>query len=191
MRFQSLVRLIAIGSITITGVMSLSINHDARSAQSGRGHRHTPSASTPITGVPLTYTVKSGDSFNAIARQFNLTPQRLQTLNTISDTNVICVGQVLIVGITDFTATPTPPRTSAPTSTANFTATPTATPWPTARPTVEQTATLQPSTTLPPKWTRHTNTSADPQLAQPANSTNAHVGRTAHVSIVWKTCPST
>jgi len=140
MRFQSLARLIAIGLIAAAGVMLLSINRDARSAEAQAAATATSqSASSPITGVPLTYTVKSGDSFNAIARQFNLMPQQLQALNAISNTNLIRVGQALIVAVSTFTPTPVPSQTSAPTATAIPAET--TTPLPIATPTVEPTVT--------------------------------------------------
>ncbi len=156
MRFQSLARLIAIGLIVAAGLILLSINLAARSAQAQAAATATPrSASPPIAGVPLTYTVKSGDSFNAIARQFNLTSQQLQTLNVISDTNLIYVGQVLIVAVSAFTPTPAPTQISAPTSTASSTDTPLPTETPTVKPTTAPThkpvLTDQPVTIPAPK----------------------------------------
>lgn len=99
----------------------------------------TPTATPGADGVPITYTVKSGDSFNVIARRFNLTPAQLQQLNRVTDVNRISVGQVLIVGLETFTPTPPPTvtrtPTPAPTATATATAEPTATPAPTFTPT--------------------------------------------------------
>lgn len=150
-------RLIAISALSALGWWMFagwshgSIDDAARSAQAQAAATATPrSASTPIAGVPTTYTVKSGDSFNAIARQFNLTPQQLQALNAITNTGVIRVGQVLIVAVSTFTPTPPPTNTPAPTATPVPTETPTSAP--TATPTVEPTVvpTSTPVATEPP-----------------------------------------
>lgn len=132
MRFQSLGRVIANGLIAVTGLMLLSINLNARSAPA-QATATPPLTSTPITGVPITYTVKSGDSFNTIARQFNLTHQQLQALNTISNPSLLRVGQVLIVAVSTFTPTPAPTETSTPTPTLKPTVTPTRKPVPAPR----------------------------------------------------------
>lgn len=143
-------RLIAIGALSslgwlmFTGWLSGSIDYAARSAQAQAAATAIPRlAITPVAGVPTTYTVKSGDSFNAIARQFNLTPQQLQALNAITNTSVIRVGQVLIVAVSTFTPTPPPTNTPAPTATPVPTETPTPAPsaTATAEPTVAPTST--------------------------------------------------
>ncbi len=140
MRFQSFARFLAIGVIAAVGLFGLSLDREGRSAQAQTAATATPrSTSTPIASGVLTYTVKSGDSFNVIARQFNLTPQKLQALNAITNTSVIRVGQVLIVAVGTLTPTPVPTDTPAPTSTATPTETPT--PVPTATSTAEPTAT--------------------------------------------------
>lgn len=154
MRFQSFARFFAIGVIAAVGLLGLSLDREGRSAQAQTAATATPrSTSTPIASGALTYTVKSGDSFNAIARRFNLTPQQLQAFNAITNTSVIRVGQVLIVAVSTFTPTPVPTDTPAPTSTATPTETPT--PVPTATATVEPTATptRQPAVAEPPAAT--------------------------------------
>lgn len=138
MRFQFSARLIAGRLIAVTlmaaaGAVLLSILLTARFAQAQAAATATPRSAA----APITYTVKSGDSFNAIARQFNLTPQQLQALNAITDTGVIRVGQVLIVGVSTFTPAPPSTSTPAPTPTAAPTRTPTT--LPTETPTVEPT----------------------------------------------------
>ena len=155
MRLQSFVRLFAVklmavfGLIAAIGLLGLSIDRGARSAQAQAVATATPrSASTPIAAVSITYTVKSGDSFNAIARQFDLTPQQLQALNAITNTSVIRVGQVLIVAVSTLTPTPAPTKTPTPTRTVEPTATPTS--LPTATPTVEPTATPLSAPTVTP-----------------------------------------
>lgn len=166
MRFQSFARFFAIGVIAAVGLLGLSLDREGRSAQAQTAATATPrSTSTPIASGALTYTVKSGDSFNAIARRFNLTPQQLQAFNAITNTSVIRVGQVLIVAVSTFTPTPVPTDTPAPTSTATPTATPT--PVPTATATVEPTATptRQPAVVEPPAAT------AAPEAVTPPAST--------------------
>ena len=125
MRFQSYVRLIIISVIVAVGLMLLSSGFTLRGAAAQPAATPTPrSTSAPIASVPTTYTVQSGDSFNAIASRFNLTPQELQALNGITNTSVIRVGQVLIVAVS--TMTPEPTQTPGPTATS--TAAPTRTP---------------------------------------------------------------
>jgi LysM repeat protein len=139
--------------IAVAGLMFLSINLNDRFAQAQSATTATPrSTSTPIvegptTGVPVTYTIKSGDSFNAIARQFNLTPQQLQALNAITNTGVIRVGQVLIVGVSTFTPAPSPTDTPASTATTVPAEPPTVLPTETStrEPVREPTATTAPT----------------------------------------------
>ncbi|MBI5566740.1 MAG: LysM peptidoglycan-binding domain-containing protein [Chloroflexi bacterium] len=168
MCLQSLARLLAIRSMAVIGLIAaasligLSIDLDARSAQAQAAATATPrSASTPIAGVSITYTVKTGDSFNAIARQFNLTPQQLQTLNAITNTGVIRVGQVLIVAVSTFTPTPASTDLPAPTPTAVPTETPT--PAPTVTPTIEPT----PAPTSAPVPTDQPAATAVPLVIEP------------------------
>jgi LysM repeat protein len=126
-RFQSVVKLISVGLLAFAGALLLSIGALARHTQAQSIVTATVQAvSTPIAGIPLTYTVQSGDTFNNIAQRFNLTPQQLQALNTISNVNVIRVGQVLTVSVSLLTPTvePTQRPTLPPTITASRTATP-------------------------------------------------------------------
>ena len=161
MPVQLVKRLTASGAVVVIGLsvavgwLLMPTDQVARIAQAQTAATATPrSASTPMAGVPITYTVKTGDSFNAIARQFNLTPQQLQALNAITNTGVIRVGQVLIVAVSTFTPTPAP--TETPTST------PTAMPTVTPRPAPTATATLEP-TVLPTS----TPVSTDQPMAAP------------------------
>jgi len=167
MSWQLLGRSITVGLVALIGLMTLAIGIEARPAQA-----QTAITATPIAGVPVTYTVKSGDSFNVIARQFNLTPQQLQALNAISNTNLIRVGQVLIVGINVFTPTPTatPTQISAPTSTASPIAT--ATNRPTALPTVGLTET---PTRRPVATDRPATTPAPRPVAPPASRSSGGI----------------
>jgi len=165
--------MVAISLTAAIGLLLSSIVLDARSAQAQTAATATPrSTSTPIagvpsTGTPITYTVKSGDSFNAIARQFNLTSQQLQALNAITDTGVIRVGQVLIVAVSTFTPTPTavPTDTPAPTPTGAPTETPTA--LPTETPTREPTAAATLAPTDVPVSTDQPAATAAPATSEP------------------------
>lgn len=55
-----------------------------------------------------TYTVRSGDTLYSIALRFNTTVARLASANNISNTNLIRVGQVLIIPGTGRGSTPPP-----------------------------------------------------------------------------------
>jgi LysM repeat protein len=139
MRFQFYARSITIGVGLAVGLMLLSSGFDLRGVAAQPASTPTPrSTSAPIAGVPTTYTVQSGDSFNAIARRFNLTPQELQTLNGITNTSVIQVGQVLIVAVNTLTAEPT--QTPAPTATSTTAPTHTPPPTSTSAPTLTPTS---------------------------------------------------
>lgn len=54
----------------------------------------------------VTYTVKSGDTLTAIANEYNTTVNALASLNSISNVNLIYVGQVLTISKSDGTTTP-------------------------------------------------------------------------------------
>ena len=140
MRSQSLFRLICVGGIVLAGTLLMSLGFTAQAQPASATVTPTQQAiSTPSTGIPLTYTVRRGDTFTAIAQRFDLTPQQLQALNVISDINVISVGQVLTVGISTFTLTVA--STQVPTATLTATAGRTLTPAP------SRSATTGPATT--------------------------------------------
>ena len=58
-------------------------------------NRHDNNASKPA--VTTTYTVKSGDTLSAIAKQYNATVATLQAINNIKDANKIYVNQILTI----------------------------------------------------------------------------------------------
>lgn len=98
-----------------------------------RGDHRTSSVSTPVkesvatapakpapapvaastSGQPSTYTVKSGDSFNKIARKVGTSPQKLAKLNGLKTTAVIRPGQKLKVPGGQAVAATQAPSTSA------------------------------------------------------------------------------
>lgn len=57
----------------------------------------SPSTSTPPPSTTQRYTVKSGDTLYSIARRHNTTVQRLVSDNSLSNPNLIRVGQVLLI----------------------------------------------------------------------------------------------
>ncbi|WP_368645487.1 LysM peptidoglycan-binding domain-containing protein [Alkalibacterium putridalgicola] len=65
-----------------------------------------------INSNTQTYTVKAGDTLYAIALRYNTTVQTLASLNNISNTNLIRVGQVLTIPGSGGTTTPPPPSSS-------------------------------------------------------------------------------
>jgi LysM repeat protein len=55
-----------------------------------------PTASpTPSTSAAKTYTVKSGDTLTGIASKFGTTSKILMDLNSITNANLIKIGQIL------------------------------------------------------------------------------------------------
>jgi len=75
----------------------------------------TPAATAAPT--PVTYVVQPGDSLNVIAQQYQVPAEALAAANAIQDTNLITVGQVLVIPLApsaavsatvSITATPKP-----------------------------------------------------------------------------------
>jgi hypothetical protein len=60
------------------------------------------------TPTPVTYTVKSGDTMGAIARNFGVTLDALISANPGVDANILPVGTVLIIPIGSIPSEPTP-----------------------------------------------------------------------------------
>ncbi|MCC5896024.1 MAG: LysM peptidoglycan-binding domain-containing protein [Alkalibacterium sp.] len=75
----------------------------------GSGGTVTPPPPPPSTTVR--YTVKSGDTLYAIALRYNTTVARIAAANNITNTNLIRVGQVLIIPTSGGTVTPPPSTT--------------------------------------------------------------------------------
>lgn len=72
-----------------------------------------PSLTPDVTGTPIVYVVKSGDTLNSIARQYNATVQDIATANGLFNVNSISVGQELIIP-TPGPGTVIPPVTVGP-----------------------------------------------------------------------------
>lgn len=105
---------------------------------------------TPTPRRPVTiYIVAPGDSLASIARLYDISLQELMEANSITDPNLIFVGQRLRV---PRPLRPTPVESPTPTFTATFTASPSATPTATATTPPTATPTTAPSATptLPP-----------------------------------------
>ncbi len=116
-----------------------------------------PSATSSPTTVPsptpvsVTHVVQEGDTVSSLAYQYDTTIAAIREANQLSPSNVIYVGQRLIVPIDDLeaqsaevvsaSATPTP----TPTATATATPVPTNTPTPTLTPTPTDTPTPTPT----------------------------------------------
>lgn len=64
----------------------------------------------PGQGTGTTYTVRSGDTLYSIARRYGVTVNQLAQANNIQNTNLIRVGQIIII---PGTSTPTPPPTTS------------------------------------------------------------------------------
>ena len=110
----------------------------------------TASAATPIgEELPdtVTHTVVKGDTVSALALHYGSTIQAINTANGLNASNVIYIGQILIIPVNlpeppaDATATTTQAPSATPTMTPTFTATPI----PTATPITYQ---IQPGDTL-------------------------------------------
>jgi len=177
MRSRSWLILITIGLGLLAAGLTQPIGWvAARSAQLPNRATVQPTP-TLLVGSPLTYTVATGDTFNAIAKRFNLTPAQLSTLNQITNTNLLKAGQVLIVGVATFTSTPVPITPPTPTPTVTATSTPAATA------TVETTSTPTEAATVPPQSTAPAE-NVPTATRQPATTTPTSTGIPADVYLV-------
>jgi|GEM_PF-1597548 len=91
----------------------------------------TPKPTPATVATAATYTVKSGDTLSAIAAKYGMTVSELQTLNKISNPNVIYAGQVLTVKTATAAAPVATPKTPTPVATPKATPAPVETPTPT------------------------------------------------------------
>ncbi|NLE76726.1 MAG: LysM peptidoglycan-binding domain-containing protein, partial [Chloroflexi bacterium] len=148
--------------ISVAVVMVAQNAQEARSAAATEAARAAAAASLLQTGgtpapQPYLYTVRSGDSLSGIAAQFGISLAELMRMNSISDPNLLRVGEELVVplppGQVVTLAPPVPTATVAPLPTSvdwvpTGTATPpiTRTPTPTYTPVPETPL----PTTLPP-----------------------------------------
>lgn len=102
---------------------TLSVKGATSTATTQQTTQTAASATTTATATG-TYTVKSGDTLSKIASQLGTTVANIQSLNNLSNVNVLYVNQTLKVSGTASTATTT---TSTATSTTTKTSTTTAT----------------------------------------------------------------
>ncbi|MGX7235367.1 LysM peptidoglycan-binding domain-containing protein [Enterococcus italicus] len=102
---------------------TLSVKGATSTATTQQTTQTAASATTTATATG-TYTVKSGDTLSKIASQLGTTVANIQSLNSLSNVNVLYVNQTLKVSGTASTATTT---TSTATSTTTKTSTTTAT----------------------------------------------------------------
>lgn len=102
---------------------TLSVKGAISTATTQQTTQTAASATTTATATG-TYTVKSGDTLSKIASQLGTTVANIQSLNSLSNVNVLYVNQTLKVSGTASTATTT---TSTATSTTTKTSTTTAT----------------------------------------------------------------
>ena len=105
----------------------------------------TPAATpTPRPDGAIVHVVQDGDTINAIALAYGVSPDTLKQLNTLDANSFIYVGQELVIALP--TPTPTvPPTPVPPTETPQPTPAPTSTPMPPA-PTAQPTAMPTPQT---------------------------------------------
>ena len=57
----------------------------------------TPSAPTDQPAIPLVHTVQEGETLTYIAEQYGVAIEEIQTLNNLADSDVLAVGQTLII----------------------------------------------------------------------------------------------
>ena len=91
---------------------------------------HVPDAASPTPPAPLEYTVQAGDTLGAIAQAYDISVEDLMAANSLTDPNVLHVGQTLAIPVG---SPPTP--TSGPSAEAVLEPSPPAAPLPTPPPT--------------------------------------------------------
>ena len=57
----------------------------------------TPTPEPPPPAIPLVHTVQEGETLTYIAEQYGVTIEEIQTLNNLADSDVLAVGQTLII----------------------------------------------------------------------------------------------
>lgn len=88
---------------------------------------HVPDAASPTPPAPLVeYTVQAGDTMGAIAQAYGISVEDLMAANSLTDPNVLHVGQTLVIPVA-----PTITSTTGPPAEAVLEPSPTAVPFPT------------------------------------------------------------
>ena len=87
---------------------------------------HVPDAASPTPPAPLEYTVQAGDTMGAIAQAYGISVEDLMAANSLTDPNVLHVGQTLVIPV----GSP-PTSISGPSAEAVLEPSPTAVPFPT------------------------------------------------------------
>ncbi len=67
----------------------------------GAFHKSNTDNNSQTNDETVTYTVKSGDTLWGISQKFQVSVPQITSLNHISDSNIIYVGQVLVI-VTSF-----------------------------------------------------------------------------------------
>lgn len=81
---------------TVARLVALNLIPNANLIRVGQRLRLTDTTTTPAPSPSVrTYTVRSGDTLYAIARRYGTTVSRLASINSISNINLIRVGQVI------------------------------------------------------------------------------------------------
>ena len=101
---------------------TLSVKGATSTATTQQTTQTAASATTTATATG-TYTVKSGDTLSKIASQLGTTVANIQSLNNLSNVNVLYVNQTLKVSGTASTATTSPSTTTTSTATSTTTKT--------------------------------------------------------------------
>jgi len=138
------------------------------------GNTPTPLATATLLpdGV-IVHVVQTGDTLSAIAKRYQVPLAQIVQLNALTNTNVVRVGQTLVIATPEVTATPLPTDTPSP---PPPTATPTSTTMP---PTSTMLPTLQPTITPLPAHAMSVTPPATPSplpSATPTPSDSALAG---------------
>ena len=89
--------LITVGQVLVVGTKRVTTTDNTSTTAKSAATTNTSAAANPAAASATYYTVKSGDNLSGIAAKYNTNVKTLAINNKITNTNMIYIGQVLLV----------------------------------------------------------------------------------------------